>query len=510
MKKSFEGLKLLNPGNLAKEVHVYGYYFSWKMHTLTMICSLLGISAIGVLFKLKPFFFGITLLITGVLLPVFVLNMYKGMYEQKRFSDAVTYGEQILYSFQKTGKVVAALKETRELFEEGRMRQSIDEAVAYLESGNVSIEGDLLREALDRIETEYSCVKLRMIHELLINSERYGGEVHNSIQLLLNDIELWKRRGYLLQAEKKRGNRDNIISIVVATMLCAIALYVLNSMGNMFPGKANIDIFAVDMIQISSLGFLLFMLYVLLKSMKKLNQDWLEDGKIGESEYSLSAYDKVMNYKEVGVHKERFIIAVLFLILVSIALFYEKIWFSMTLMGTTVLILMWKRITYGLAKRDVTQELYLSLPQWLMEIALLLQNNNVQVSLMKSVDGAPPVLKRELELLQIRLLERPNSLHSYTDFCKNFDVPEAQSCMKMLHAISESGTGNMTNQIHHLIVRVQQMQGKADDIRSKNHAFRMKLLFSYPVLAATVKLMIDLSVGMIVMLQMVGSMGGMG
>jgi len=29
-------------------------------------------------------------------------------------------------------------------------------------------------------------------------------------------------------------------------------------------------------------------------------------------------------------------------------------------------------------------------------------------------------------------------------------------------------------------------------------------------LAATVKLMIDLSVGMIVMLQMVGSMGGMG
>ena len=73
MKKSFEGLKLLNPGNLAKEVHVYGYYFSWKMHTLTMICSLLGISAIGVLFKLKPFFFGITLLITGVLLPVFVL-----------------------------------------------------------------------------------------------------------------------------------------------------------------------------------------------------------------------------------------------------------------------------------------------------------------------------------------------------------------------------------------------------------------------------------------------------
>ena len=56
-KKGFGNLKLLNPRNLAREVHVYGYHFSWKMHTLTIVCSLLGISAIGVLFKLKPLFF---------------------------------------------------------------------------------------------------------------------------------------------------------------------------------------------------------------------------------------------------------------------------------------------------------------------------------------------------------------------------------------------------------------------------------------------------------------------
>ena len=100
-KKYFKNLKLLNPKNLAKEVHVYGYHFSWRTHTLTILCSLLGISAIAVLFKLKPMFFGITILVLGIILPVFILNMYKSMYEQKRFSDAVTYSEQILYSFQK-------------------------------------------------------------------------------------------------------------------------------------------------------------------------------------------------------------------------------------------------------------------------------------------------------------------------------------------------------------------------------------------------------------------------
>jgi len=480
------------------------------MHTLTIICSLLGISAIGVLFKLKPLYFGITLLITGGLLPVFILNMYKGMYEQKRFADAVTYGEQILYSFQKSRKVVTALKETKELFEEGRIRYLIEEAIAYLESGYVSMGGDLLREALDRIEKEYACAKIRTIHELLINSEKHGGEVQNSILLLLDDIELWKRRGYLLQARKKSSNRDNVISIVIATMLCAIALYVLNGMGNLFPGVEGVDIFLVDVIQVSSFVFLIFMLYVLMKSMKRLNQDWLQEDEIHSESYHMTSYDRVMNFDEEGGRRRQLIIASLCLIVAVVAFCMEKAWISMCCIVMTVIALAWNHITYNLAKRDVRQELYLTLPQWLMEIALLLQNNNVQISLMKSIEKAHPVLRKELELLQIRLLEHPNSLQSYIDFCRKFDVPEAQSCMKMLHAISESGTGDIAVQIHHLIERVHQMQNMADNMKNNQLAFQMKMLFSYPVLAATGKLMIDLTVGMAFMLQMIGSIGGVG
>lgn len=496
--------------NLKKEVHVYGYHFSWKMHTLTIICSLLGISAIGVLFKLKPLFFGITLLITGGLLPVFILNMYKGMFEQKRFADAVTYGEQILYSFQKSRKVVTALKETKELFEEGKMRYLIEEAIGYLESGYISPKGDSLQEALDLIEKEYSCIKIRTIHELLINSEKHGGEVQNSILLLLDDIEMWKRRGYLLQAEKKNSNRDNVISIIVATLLCAIALYVLNGMRNLFPGVEGLDIFAVEVVQISSLLFLVLMLYVLMKSMKSLNQDWLQNDIIHAGNYSMSSYERIMNFDEEGGRRRQMIVASICLLVAVVAFGFKKAWISMSCTVMAVIVLAWNSITYKLAKRDVRQELYQTLPQWLMEITLLLQNNNVQVSLMKSVEKAPPVLRRELELLQIRLLENPNSLHSYTEFCRHFDVPEAQSCMKMLHAISESGTGDVTVQMHHLIERVHQMQNMADNMRNDQLAFRMKMLFSYPVLAATGKLMVDLTIGMTFMLQMIGNIGGIG
>ena len=81
--------------------------------------------------------------------------------------------------------------------------------------------------------------------------------------------------------------------------------------------------------------------------------------------------------------------------------------------------------------------------------------------------------------------------------------------MKMLHAISESGTGNAKVQIHNLVQRVQEMQNISDEIRNSSIAFKAKLLFSYPVMAATIKLLVDLSFGMLVMLEMLGNMGGM-
>lgn len=70
--------------------------------------------------------------------------------------------------------------------------------------------------------------------------------------------------------------------------------------------------------------------------------------------------------------------------------------------------------------------------------------------------------------------------------------------MKMLHAFSENGTGDIDVQMNHLIERVVLMQERADVLRSEERAFRMKLIFAYPVLAATGKLLADLTVGMAV------------
>lgn len=506
-RKILEKLKLLNPKNLEKEVHVYGYNFSWKSHVLLMVCSLLGISAIGVLFKLQAAYFTINIAVVILILPVLILDMYKKMYEQKRFADVAAYMEQMLYSFQKSGKVITALKESREIFEDGQMREVIGSAIRYLETGTAKTDKGILKEALELIESPYKCVKLHTVHELLVNSEEHGGDTEQSILLVLEDLELWKRRGYKLQADKKTSHMDNIISIVVATILCAVALYVLDGMRKLFAADSAFDMFRVGIIQVSSVIFILFQLYVLARSSRNLTANWLQENMQHDADSILGSYETVVNYDDNKEKRKSIILAAPFLIAsVPLILFLQK-WIGILCIVIAVFMLMQHRVGYHLAKKDVNNEMYAALPQWLMQIALLLQHNNVQVAIARSAEGAPVVLRTELVDLIGRLRKEPEKLKTYTDFCSRFDLPEMQSCMKMLHAISESGTGNAKAQVNHLIQRVNEMQNMADDIKNQNMAFRMKLIFSYPVLAATVKLLVDLTVGMVYMFQMLGGMG---
>ncbi len=504
-----EKVKLLNLKNLEKEVHKYGYHWSWQSHVLLTAGALLGIGTVGIVFQLKMGYLAAVMAVMLFLLPVFVIDVFRKMFEQKRFSDAATYMEQILYSFQKSGKVLIALKETRELFEEGRMREVIQEAIWYIEQGCAKTEGGILREALHLIEKAYRCSKMRMVHDLLISAELYGGETGESSMLLLEDLELWKRRGYQLQKDKKVSHRDNIVSIVVATVLSAAALYVLDAMKGMFAERSSsFQIFQVAVIQCSSLFFILFSLFVFAKSTKSLTRNWLKEEGAREISYILASYQMVVGYDEGKAKRKSLFWAAPFFAGAAVLCFFQKKWFCAAFLGVGSFLLLQYKAGYAIAKKDVTEELYIAFPQWLMEIALLLQSNNVQMSIQKSVGQAPEVLRPELEKLVERLREEPDKLASYTDFCKDFDIPEAASCMKMLHAISEAGTGDARIQMHELMKRVSEMQNMADEIKNRNISFRMKMIFSYPVIAATVKLLIDLTVGMFYMFRMLGSLGG--
>lgn len=418
-------LTFWNPKNLQKKVDMYGYHFSWKTHAVMIFLALAGVIGIGAVFRLKAG--GVVIALTAVImmLPVLVLDMYHKMYEQKRFADAAEYMEQMLYAFQKTGKILSALKETREIFEEGKMRSCIEQVILKLEFGDFSAGENVFESALEPIESQYQCPKIKMLHELLINAEEHGGEMSESALLLLEDIELWKRRGYQLQAEKKKSHTDNIISVIVSVILCATALYVLDSMKDLFVVKTDFNIFGVGIIQVSSLVFLLFLLWVFVKSSRNLTNDWLATEKVEKEQEISSSCEMVYHYNEKKEKRKSMLWALPAAGMMLAAVLAGKLILAGILFPVTLFLAMQHKVGYQIAKRDVKEAVYLALPGWFMELALLLQNNNVQVSIEKSKNSAPPVLRYEIECLEERLKKTPEKLSAYTEFCKEFDVPEA-------------------------------------------------------------------------------------
>lgn len=239
-----------------------------------------------------------------------------------------------------------------------------------------------------------------------------------------------------------------------------------------------------------------------------MSSDWLQSGEIKDTEYLLHCYDKIRDYDVMTEKKKSLLWSSPFLIAAVIVFLMHRRGIALLLLVVGMICLFQHRMTRKLAMEDVTNALYAAMPQWMIQMALLLQHNNVQVSIAKSIQSAPEILRPELQLLQERLSEHPESLAAYTDFCKDYDVPEAQSLMKMLHSIAEAGTGNANLQITNMLQRVQEMQQLSDQRQDESSRFKMQMVFLYPVFGATVKLLIDLTLGSVYMMLMLGNMGG--
>ena len=227
-----------------------------------------------------------------------------------------------------------------------------------------------------------------------------------------------------------------------------------------------------------------------------------------DEEYVLRSYEKAMNYDEKKEMKRSMLWAVPFFV-AAIYFAAKESWIAIPLFLVTAIMSQQHRFGRNIARRVVSEELYAAFPEWLMQMALLMQHSNVQVSIARSLDGAPKVLVPELNALLQRLKEQPNALSSYTDFCKNFDIPETTSCMKMLYTISEAGTGDAKVKIHNLLGRVQEMRNRAAERKNEQASFKVRMLYSYPVFGASVKLLGDLLVGMMFLFEMLSEAGGM-
>lgn len=481
--------KLFNPKNLQTEVNKYGYSFSAKKFYLSILAAFAAAIGVGFLFKLSIPFILFIFIVCLLCVPSILLTSYKNMYESKRFHDVSNYMEQLLYSFRRKKKILTSLEDVLISFQDDNstMRRVIEEAVEYIRTSES--DGDIYREALDIIENEYGNTRLRNVHNFLIAVENNGGDVESPVDLLLNERAMWDERTHTFQKEKNSVKRNIVISICLSLGLCFLILYILS-----MDSLAELQIPTNTVVQFSSTLVIVLSVLLYTKIVNKLSQSWLKkDSKRTEAQI-LKDYFYVVNRDPKAEWKSRIFwtavtspIAILGLILNNTFVIVAGLLISLFCFFSP-------GISVKLSRKNTVKEIEKAFPQWLMELALLLQGNNVQVAISKTVDTAPVVLRPELRKLVAAFERDTRTIAPYNNFLADFDLPEIKSAMRMLYSITATGTGNIDEQITDLIKKQNVLMDKAEKISNDEGLAGFSTVAMVPMLFCIIKSLVDMTV----------------
>jgi len=488
MKKK-SGIKYLRYRNLTQELAKYGYEYTPKKALFAYGIIVLVAAIFGLLYKLELPYIAAIGLIGVVFSPMVILQTMKGRYHTTMFSLANNYMEQFLYSFKRNGTVLNALLETATIFDEGIFYEVLERAIEHIQYTTDSEDPE--REALDIVGEFFHCERIDAIHSFVIGAQRRGGDAGGSILLLAKNRAMWAERVMNLQKEFQIVKRNIMIALVATMLICILPLYLLGG---------NLDISSIPLCQISAVVLIGICMLIYVKADKKLCRSWIE--KEVDSTGMGKKYLQVRDYDEAKETKGSQRMAIIPVILFIGAFIYFKN-IAVLVAGVVVVLffLNQHKIGHSLAMKKVAREIEKQFPNWLMEVALLLQTDNVQMAIRKSMDSAPEVLVYALEDLIDQLEEDPNAIEPYHRFLKEYRNPDVQSAMKMLYALSSGNAGDVTKQVEELIDRNNAMMDKAEKLEQEDKIAGMKVYILLPSLLASFKLMVDMALLLVVFLQ---------
>lgn len=410
---------------------------------------------------------------------------YRRMKEERmRFDEAAEYLDTLLYAFAKEEKVERALADAEAALADGPMREAVRDAMEHMHM--TFDDTDVMREALAMIERAYPCERIRTAHAFLIHVEGYGGQVDRSLKLLISDKKRWENRTLLAMKDRGKMFTDIVMSIAASLAICGIILYL---------PVMDMDISGNVVCQVLTAAVLVLDDWIFLRAQRYMEADWLRLDVTDDADDA----GRMEEYESYNPRRERklsLFLALPCLAGLAVSVFFRREVLVAVFLLLSLLMLNQHKIGRSLAKRSLTKRIQCAFPNWLLDLVLLLQSENVQVAIQKSQEHVPPVLKAELSRLTDRLMMKPEDVAPYHMFLQEFQIPEVRSAMSMLFSLSMGHSNQADRQLAELIDRNQEMLDAAEKERLRSLGSGMYLLFLAPVLTASFKLVIDMAVFM--------------
>ena len=425
-----------------------------------------------------------------------ILHFCEAKYEEQKVEDVGTYLEQMLYSFRRNSKILLSLEDTKTVFPDGEMKECIQKAIDHIQESQTT--GNIYEEALQIIQDRYDCRRVRSLHKFLTRVEGIGGDNEIGVQALLADRRLWLARIDDFKKEKKTSQLDIFVACAFSSAICAATMYMLPS----YVGAAK-HIIARTFSTIYIIINIITVKGTLKGLIYHLNDLYTKQ----EEEYLLKKFRWLKTWDKGAERKKQIKPAIIMLAIGIIALIMGYWW--MLLICVLMSFFMWfiqPILRHNSSIKKITQEIEKCYPDWLLELSLLLQTDNLHVALEKTMETAPMLLKDDLVQLGDEIAANPTDVAPFNNFLPTLNVPSIHSSMRLLFSISNYGSDDETKQISELIERNSLLMNKAEEQKNKDRFAKITIYKFVPMGASALKLIVDMAVFLIVFIsQSMGS-----
>lgn len=489
----------LNHKNLIGEIEQYGYVITVKKIVIAYFGMIIGSMLAAYLFRLTPVGYMVICGVSFLLTPVLVLYSYRSLYEQRRFSDCSKYLEKMLYYFKSSRKVLDSLENASVIFHPGAMKTAIDDAIRYIHTENVS---DIEKNALMIIEKEFPNNRVRRLHNYIISVEKRGGNPDLGIEMLLLERERWTEEVVLQQKERKHLKMQFCIFSILLIGMCLVFLYIPISNPTF-----GFDLSKYGLVRAASVLLIVITLVLYTKLSKIIGKSWVEEDKLETDEELEKKYNDVINYNE----KKEMITSFTYASILAIA---TGIIYIMTtskivlIIGAciTLFVFFSYKIGYKIGKKELVEEIEKAFPEWILQIALLMQYDNVPMSIAKSYETAPGILKPEIKKMLIELDEKPTSPVPYNDFMRFFNLVDINEAMNALYSVVTASGSDIEKEFHVILSQNNKMAEKSAQMKREDKTAMNEMYIYTEVAFGCVLLLVDAAYMMLSFMSLTSNM----
>lgn len=465
------------------------------LQSYNIVTAILAACILGSVCKLGVWYGSIIGILGFFFLPVFAKYIEQEKEAYFRFTQASLYMEQMESSFKKNRRIYQSLKETLLLFPQGRMKDTLQNAVEEIEKEEV--DADTAKKALHIMEEEYGCEQMELMHSFFLQAQEQGGEVAQAIRTLEKRRNTWMDAVEQCRYEKKNMLFSVLMSLILLFVVSEIMIFFL-------PPEMSIMEYSCE--RAAVVAEVAILLLIAKAVLKKNATDWLEKVKEREEETIEKDYRFIEEYNP---RKEmcRSIKWALIPFVLTILIFFLNKSITLCSLGAaiTILLLNQHKLDYFLKKKRLKREVERDFPRWMFHVILLLETESVQGAIYNSMEQAPASLVYPLNRMWEQIQENPTDSEPYFSFLEYLDVPKVQEAMKLLYSISSGTGGNIDEQMLAVIEKNNDMTIRSEKLKNDNKVAGMMGYLFFPVLPTGMKLMVDLAMILLTLYRGLGS-----